>query len=172
MTITTPTSSHHQDPCEPIRASAAIVIPADVDAVFSYLSHLEHNADWNWAIADTTAMFDGPPRRGATYRQSRAFPQRCDELLEIATLRHNEVLEVATTVEGSYALYRYDLEAVSFAATRVTMTLLLHRHTPAGADLYATRLAATMSANLRSLELAVVGRSVPSPTKLISTSHR
>lgn len=142
----------------PIQASRTVVIDADVDTVFSYLSHLEHNPQWNWAITSTTALFEGPPRPGATYLQGRSFPQRGEETLRIASLRHNEVLEVAATLDGGDAIYRYDLESTSSGATRVTMTLNLCLAVRGRSDLYAIRLSAAMAANLLDLEMAISNR--------------
>lgn len=141
----------------PIRIERAIEIPESRDEVFAYLSNLENNPRWNWAVMATTPL-DGPPRRGTKYIQHRAWPRPGSDVLEVTTFEPPRLLAVRGELEEGEVSYHYELTDMTPSRTRLHITLELESAIPErGADLYAARLGATLSTNLEALRAVVTG---------------
>lgn len=145
-----PNRSHPSTP-RSIRVDLAIEIPASPEDVFSYLSDLENNPSWNWAVSSTTPL-DGPPRQGARFVQRRIWPRPGSDRLEIITYRPPRLLEVRGNLEDGDVRYRYELTAPSRLRTRLVATVFLESAAPSRqTSFYVARLRAAIATNLEEL---------------------
>ncbi len=55
----------HPETRQQLRVVVHAVLPREPEVVFDYLTHLENNPEWNWAVTSTWALTDGPPRHAA-----------------------------------------------------------------------------------------------------------
>lgn len=142
----------------PIRIERGIEIPASREDVFAYLSDLENNPRWNWAVTAMTPL-DGPPRRGTRYVQHRAWPRPGHEMLEITSYEPPRLLAVRGELDEGRVSYHYELTDLSQSRTRLRVTVELESAIPGrGVDLYTARLGATLSTNLEALRSVVTGQ--------------
>ncbi|MEX0865031.1 MAG: SRPBCC family protein [Acidimicrobiia bacterium] len=136
----------------------AIEIPASPEDVFLYLSDLENNPSWNWAVSSTTSL-DGTPRQGARFIQRRVWPRPGSYRLEISIYQPHCLLEVRGNLEEGDVRYRYELTASSQLRTRLVSTVVLELAAPMRrTDFYVARLSAAVSANLEELVAVFSGR--------------
>lgn len=162
MTRQRPKNRTDEKSLTPIRIELAIEIPESRDEVFAYLSNLENNPRWNWAVVATTPL-DGPLRRGTRYLQHRAWPRPGSEVLEVTTYDPPHLLAVRGELDEGKVCYRYELTDIAPSRTRLHITVELESAIPGrGADLYAARLGATLSTNLEALRSVVTGESLSS----------
>ena len=140
----------------PIRIDLVIEIPASQGRVFSYLSDLENNPHWNWAVAATTPLHAGPPRQGSRFLQQRTVPRPGGDVLEITGYRPDTLLEVSSRLEEGEVRYRYELAPLDAEQTRVCVTVELDSSDHMDrTDLYAARMGAAIAANLENLRRVV-----------------
>lgn len=141
----------------PIRLDLAIEIPEAREEVFSYLSHLENNPQWNWAVLATTPL-DGPLRRGTRYVQHRTWPRPGSDLLEVTSYEPPRLLAVSAALDEGEVRYHYELTDMTPSRTRLDITVELDSEIPErGADLYTARLGAALSTNLETLRSVLIG---------------
>ena len=141
-----------------IRVDLAIEIPASPEDAFSYLSDLENNPSWNWAVSSTTPL-DGTPRQGARFIQRRIWPRPGSDRLEISIYQPPRLLEVRGNLEEGDVRYRYELTASSQLRTRLVTTVVLESAAPMQTtNFYVARLSAALSANLEELVAVFSGR--------------
>jgi hypothetical protein len=146
----------------PIRLDLAIEIPEARDEVFSYLSHLENNPHWNWAVLATTPL-DGPPSRGTRYIQHRTWPRPGSDLLEVTTYEPPRLLAVSGALDEGEVRYRYELIDMTPSRTRLNISVELESEIPErGANLYTARLGAALSTNLEALRSILTGEGLSS----------
>jgi hypothetical protein len=146
----------------PIRLELAIEIPEARDEVFSYLSHLENNPHWNWAVLATTPL-DGPPRRGTRYIQHRTWPRPGSDLLEVTIYEPPSLLAVSGALDEGEVRYRYELTDMTPSRTRLNIMVDLESEiTERGANLYTARLGAALSTNLETLRSILAGERLSS----------
>lgn len=147
---------------DPIHVDIATEIPADTSAVFAYLSNLEHNPMWNWAVTETRPL-DGGPRRGSRYLQTRSSPRRSKEILEITGFSQDQSLEVTSDTDGAVICYRYGLTSVSAGKTRLELSVDYRPRSRVGRpDLLTARLADVLAINLENLRMAIIDGQVAS----------
>jgi hypothetical protein len=145
----------------PIRLDLAIEIPEARDEVFSYLSHLENNPHWNWAVLATTPL-DGPSR-GTRYIQHRTWPRPGSDLLEVTTYDPPRLLAVSGALDDGEVRYHYELTDMNPSRTRLDITVELESEIPErGANLYTARLGAALSTNLEALRSILTGERLSS----------
>lgn len=101
-----------------IQFSNTVNIDRSVGDVYDYLVDLEHTPEWNWAIAETTKISEGPVDVGTRYRQRRTVPSESTEELEITRLEENRLIEVRGTLARFDARLTYRLDTDG-AGTRV-----------------------------------------------------
>ena len=88
-----------------------ITINREPAAVFSYLAEFENVPQWNYAIAKTQKVTDGPVQVGARYRQLRTVPARSEECFEVVEYEPDRRLRIRGQLgplsgEISYVLQR------------------------------------------------------------------
>ena len=71
-----------------------ITINREPAAVFSYLAEFENVPQWNYAIAKTQKVTDGPVQVGARYRQLRTVPARSEECFEVVEYEPDRRLRI------------------------------------------------------------------------------
>jgi uncharacterized protein YndB with AHSA1/START domain len=69
-----------------MRFTNLVTINRPVADVFAYLARLENIPAWNYAIASTAKLTDGPVRVGTRYLQRRTLPKPSEEVLEVVEL--------------------------------------------------------------------------------------
>ena len=162
MTRQRPQNRNEEKNHTPIRLDLAIEIPQARDDVFSYLSHLENNPHWNWAVLATTPL-NGPPRRGTRYIQHRTWPRSGSDVLEVTTYDPPRHLAVTGTLDEGEVRYHYELTDITPSRTRLDITVELESEIPErGADLYTARLGAALSTNLEALRSILIGERLSS----------
>lgn len=135
----------------PIRLELAIEIAEAREEVFAYLSHLENNPHWNWAVMATTPL-EGPPRRGTRYLQHRTWPRAGSDLLELTTYQPPRFLSVRSELDEGEVRYDYELTDITPSRTRLNIMVELESEIPErGANLYTARLGAALATNLEDL---------------------
>lgn len=155
----------------PIRIDLAIEIPASQGRVFSYLSDLENNPHWNWAVTATTPLHAGPPRRGSRFLQQRTVPRPGGDVLEITGYRPDTLLEVSSRIDEGEIRYRYQLAPLGAARTRVCMTVELDSPDHMDrTDLYAARLGAGIATNLENLRMVITEVDLTTSTGPVSAN--
>ena len=90
-----------------------ITINREPAAVFAYLTQFENVPWWNYAIAKTQKITDGPVRVGSRYRQQRTIPTRSEESFEVIDYEPDRKLTIRGQLgpfsgEISYVLERAD----------------------------------------------------------------
>ncbi len=66
-----------------MKFSNTITIERSPHDVFEFVSDLENIPKWNYAIAETRKVSEGPVGVGTTYRQARSLPRRSEETLQV-----------------------------------------------------------------------------------------
>lgn len=134
-----------------VRFEVAIDVPVPPTVVFDYISDLENNPDWNWAVKSTT-LKNARPGLGAEYLQERAWPHPSHEELRITALEHPSVLEVvANRIGGSWVRYLYELTPAGPSSTRVAVSVELPLSATARFGIQSDRTRAAVLANLQEL---------------------
>lgn len=135
----------------------ALEIPAPAEAVFAYLSDLENNPHWNWAVAATTAL-DDRLGGGSRYLQERVWPRPRGDILEITAYEPPRLLEVvAGESDDGPVRYRYRLAAKGSASTRLEARVELEPSDPKRRpDMYTARIGAAIAANLENLRNVLI----------------
>jgi uncharacterized protein YndB with AHSA1/START domain len=104
-----------------------VSIERPVHEVFAYVSDLRNVPAWNYAIAETTKVTDGPVRVGTTYRQLRTVPSRSEETLEVTALEPDRRFAVRGDLGPFTGTLTYELEEID-GTTRLTNTADLEAH--------------------------------------------
>jgi uncharacterized membrane protein len=130
-----------------------ITIKRQPDEVFAFLAHFENVPLWNYAIAETRKITDGPVRVGSRYRQTRTLPTRSEETFAVTEFEPVHTLSIGGALGPFDGEIRYLLEPVG-DATILTNTMALQ---PSGAlrlvaPLAAPRVKAAVAANLDTLK--------------------
>jgi uncharacterized protein YndB with AHSA1/START domain len=96
-----------------------ITIARSPAEVFAYLADFERIPTWNYAIAETRKVSDGPVGVGTRYRQVRTVPRRSEESFEVTELEPEARLAIEGTFGPFPGRFTYLLEPVP-GGTRVT----------------------------------------------------
>lgn len=87
-----------------------IHINRSANDVYDYLCDLEHVPEWNWAIAETKKISQGPINVGTRFRQTRTIPGPAIETLEITELEPDRHIEIQGSLARLSARLTYDLD--------------------------------------------------------------
>lgn len=130
-----------------------ITIKRRPDEVFAFLAHLENVPRWNYAIAETRKITDGPVGVGSRYRQTRTIPARSEEAFAITEFEPVRILSIGGGLGPFDGEVRYLLEPLG-NATVLTNTMTLQPSGPLRlvAPLAAPRVKAAVAANLDTLK--------------------
>lgn len=130
-----------------------ITIKRRPDEVFAFLARFENVPRWNYAIAETRKITDGPVGVGSRYRQTRTVPSRSEETFAVTEFDPVRTLASGGALGPFEADVRYLLEPMG-DGTVLTNSMTLQ---PAGplrfvAPLAAPRVKAAVAANLDTLK--------------------
>ena len=130
-----------------------ITINRRPDEVFAFLAHFENVPLWNYAIAETRKVTDGPVGVGSRYRQTRTLPTRSEETLAVTEFEPVHRLSIEGALGPFEGEIRYLLEPAG-NATVLTNTMTLQASGPLRlvAPLAAPRVKAAVAANLDTLK--------------------
>jgi uncharacterized membrane protein len=135
-----------------IVARVSAVVPTDIETVFDYLSDLENNPEWNWAVVSTTSMSKGSGV-GSRYLQRKAWPRKGKTVLEVTAHSRPTLLEVEGRLEDGPVTYRYDLEPSGEGSTLVEVTVSYEANGQvARPEIYGARLEDAIAGNLHTLK--------------------
>jgi len=136
-----------------------ITITRTPDEVFAFLADLRNIPKWNYAIERTVPVSPGPPRVGATYRQTRTLPRRGEESLEITAFEPPSRIVIQGQLGPFHATTSYLLEPAA-GGTRLAndvelepISALLRPAVP----LAAGRIKAAVARNLGTLKELLEG---------------
>ncbi|HEX9231767.1 MAG TPA: SRPBCC family protein [Jatrophihabitantaceae bacterium] len=126
-----------------------ITIDRAPSAVFAYLAEFENVPRWNYAIADTRKVTDGPVGVGARYLQMRTIPSRSEETFEVVEFEPDRRLVIRGQIGPFSGDIAYLLEGAA-NATVLTNTCDLRAHGPLSvvAPLATRRVQSAVAANL------------------------
>lgn len=144
-----------------IRIQVGVEIPAPLETVFAYLSDLENNPHWNWAVTATTTL-DHRRGRGARYLQEYSWPQD-HNILELTAYHPLRLLEFAVRErqEGPVS-YRYELAAIDGTSTRLDVRVDLEpTDTASRPAMYRARVEAAIAANIEDLRTVLIEAQKP-----------
>jgi carbon monoxide dehydrogenase subunit G len=130
-----------------------ITINRDPAAVFAYLAQFENLPQWNYAIAETQKITDGPVRVGARYRQLRTVPTRSEESFEVIEYEPDRRLMIRGQIGPLFGDISYILEHAG-DGTMLTNAADLHAGGPLRLvePLATRRVKSSAGANLRTLK--------------------
>jgi uncharacterized protein YndB with AHSA1/START domain len=137
----------------PMKFTNTITIKRRPDEVFTFLAHFENVPLWNYAIAETRKITDGPVGVGSRYRQTRTLPTRSEETFAVTEFEPVRTLSIGGGLGPFEGEIRYLLERVG-NATVLTNTMTLQPSGPLRliAPLAAPRVKAAVAANLDTLK--------------------
>jgi uncharacterized protein YndB with AHSA1/START domain len=130
-----------------------ITIKRRPDEVFAFLAHFENVPQWNYAIAETRKITDGPVGVGSRYRQTRTLPTRSEETFAVTEFEPVHRLSIGGGLGPFEGEVLYLLEPMG-NATVLTNTMTLQPSGPLRlvAPLAAPRVKAAVAANLDTLK--------------------
>jgi carbon monoxide dehydrogenase subunit G len=130
-----------------------VTIRRPVEEVFSFLADFENVPKWNYAIAETRKVSEGPVGVGSRYQQVRTIPKPATEGFEVTAYEPESRLSIQGTLGPFQASLEYEL-APAAEGTQVTNAVELQ----AGgalklvAPLAASRVRTTVAENLAVLK--------------------
>jgi uncharacterized membrane protein len=150
-----------------IRFQNTITVERSTGDVFAYLAAFENVPTWNYAIAETRKISDGPVGVGTRYRQVRKLPRPSEESFEVTEFDPDARLSIEGTFGRLSGRLHYMLEPVA-GGTRVTNVIDLQ---PTGAlrlvsGLATSKLRSAVGANLRKLKELLEEEGPPSRDRL------
>lgn len=131
--------------------------------VFAYLADFEHNPEWNWAVATTRKVGDGPIQVGTRYVQTRTLPQPGTETFRITSFAPPHAIAIAGTLGPFQARLRYELTGSDPGVVTLTNSVELDGGgiLRAVGPLFARRVERSVSENLQVLRDLLESRSRP-----------
>jgi uncharacterized membrane protein len=119
------------------------------DEVFAFLADFENVPRWNYAIAETRKITDGPVGVGTRYRQTRTLPTRSEETFAVTEFEPVHRISIDGALGPFEGEIRYLLEPLG-NATVITNTMTLQPSGPLRlvAPLAAPRVKAAVATNL------------------------
>jgi uncharacterized membrane protein len=119
------------------------------DEVFAFLADFENVPRWNYAIAETRKITDGPVGVGTRYRQTRTLPNRSEETFAVTEFEPVHRISIDGALGPFEGEIRYLLEPVG-NSTVITNTMTLQPSGPLRlvAPLAAPRVKAVVATNL------------------------
>jgi uncharacterized protein YndB with AHSA1/START domain len=101
-----------------------VVIRRPTEEVFGFLADFENIPKWNYAIAATRKISEGPVGVGTIYQQVRSVPSRSEEHFEVTAYNPPRQLEIQGQLGPFPSRLSYALNAIP-EGTRVTNTIEL-----------------------------------------------
>jgi hypothetical protein len=150
-----------------IRFQNIITIDRSPGDVFAYLADFEKVPTWNYAIAETGKISEGPVGVGTRYRQVRKLPRPSEESFEVTEFQPEARLSIEGTFGRLPGRLTYVLEPVA-RGTRVTNEVGLQ---PTGvlrlvSGLATSKVRSAVGANLRKLKELLEGEGPSSRDRL------
>jgi carbon monoxide dehydrogenase subunit G len=99
--------------------SNTITIQRSLQDVFEFVSDFENVPKWNYAIAETRKVSEGPVGVGTTYRQVRTIPSRSEETFEVTGFETDRRFAVRGGLGPFEGTLAYEFEEVD-GVTRLT----------------------------------------------------
>jgi uncharacterized membrane protein len=126
-----------------------ITVGRRLDEVFAFLADFENVPRWNYAIAETRKITDGPVGVGTRYRQTRTLPTRSEETFAVTEFEPVHRISIDGALGPFEGEIRYLLEPLG-NATVITNTMTLQPSGPLRlvAPLAAPRVKAAVATNL------------------------
>ena len=126
--------------------------------VFEFVSDLENVPKWNYAIAETRKVSEGPVGVGTAYRQVRSLPSRSEETLQVTEFEPDRRFAVHGGLGPFEGTLAYEFEDVG-GITRLTNHADL---APRGimklaAPIASGRVRSAVAANLETLKQLLEG---------------
>lgn len=136
-----------------MRFTNTITIKRRPDEVFAFLARFENVPRWNYAIAETRKITDGPVGVGSRYRQTRMLPTRSEEMFAVTEFEPVRTLSIGGGLGPFQAEIHYRLEPMG-DGTVLTNNMTLQPPGPLRlvAPLAAPRVKAAVAANLDTLK--------------------
>jgi uncharacterized protein YndB with AHSA1/START domain len=130
-----------------------ITINRQPPVVFGYLAQFENVPRWNYAIAKTQKVTDGPVRVGARYQQLRTIPTRSEESFEVVEYEPDRKLAIRGQLGPLLGEISYVLEHAG-DTTVLTNAADLHARGPLRLIefLVTRRVKSSVAANLSKLK--------------------
>jgi len=120
--------------------------PADV---FAYLSQFENIPRWNYAIAETHKISEGPVGVGTRCRQIRTIPSRAEEYFEVTEFEPERALAIRGDIGPFSGDISYLFEHLQGATVlKNTCSLRARGSTGLVAPLLTRRVRSAVAANL------------------------
>jgi uncharacterized protein YndB with AHSA1/START domain len=130
-----------------------VVIRRPTEEVFGFLADFENIPKWNYAIAATRKISEGPVGVGTIYQQVRSVPSRSEEHFEVTAYNPPRQLEIQGQLGPFPSRLSYALNAIP-EGTRVTNTIELELRGPGRllGRVAVPRVRDAVSANLQKLK--------------------
>jgi uncharacterized protein YndB with AHSA1/START domain len=130
-----------------------VVIRRPTEEVFGFLADFENIPKWNYAIAATRKISEGPVGVGTIYQQVRSVPSRSEEHFEVTAYDPPRQLEIQGQLGPFPSRLSYALNAIP-EGTRVTNTIELELRGPGRllGRVAVPRVRDAVSANLQKLK--------------------
>jgi uncharacterized protein YndB with AHSA1/START domain len=106
-----------------------VTIRRPIEEVFGFLSDFENIPKWNYAIAETHKVSQGPVGVGTIYQQVRSVPSWSEERFEVTAYNPPRQLEIQGQLGPFPSRLSYALDAVP-EGTRVTNSVELELRGP------------------------------------------
>jgi uncharacterized protein YndB with AHSA1/START domain len=106
-----------------------VLIRRPIEEVFGFLSDFENIPRWNYAIADTRKISEGPIGVGTIYQQVRSVPSRSEERFEVTVYNPPRYLEIRGQLGPFPSRLSYALDAIP-EGTRITNAVELELRGP------------------------------------------
>lgn len=137
-----------------MRFENTVRIDRPVEDIFEFLAEFENIPKWNYAIAETNQLSDGPVGVGTIYRQVRTQPSMSEETFEVTEFEPSRRLAIRGGFGPLEGTMTYDLEPDD-GGTRLTNSADLEGHGLAkiAAPLASGRISEAVAANLSALKL-------------------
>jgi carbon monoxide dehydrogenase subunit G len=110
-----------------MKFSNTITIERFTHDVFEFVSDLENIPKWNYAIAETQKVSEGPVGVGTRYRQVRSLPSRSEETLQVTQFEPDRRFAVHGGLGPFEGTLFYEFEDVG-GSTRLTNEADLEAH--------------------------------------------
>ena len=135
-----------------------VMISRPIEEVFGFLSDFENVPTWNYAIAETRKVTQGPIGVGTIYQQVRSVPSRSEERFEVTAYNPPRNLEIGGQLGPFPSRLSYALDAVP-EGTRVTNSVELELRGPGRllGRVAVPRVRDAVAANLRKLKELLEG---------------
>jgi uncharacterized protein YndB with AHSA1/START domain len=130
-----------------------VMIRRPIADVFAFLSDFENLPRWNYAIADTRKISEGPVGVGTIYQQVRSVPSRSEERFEVTAHNPPRQLEIQGQLGPFPSRLCYALDTIP-EGTRLTNTVELELRGPGRllGRVAVPRVRDAVAANLRKLK--------------------